>query len=146
MLPYSVNSHPFMDVRRSLKRGVILIPWIQKAGAGANFSFLIPPMSYPYHGQYPDEYSTPSTPRDPFPQWEVLEQHQPQAQGAQMPQHQDIQLNQPSPLTPIQTTPLYAQHLQLDPEPYIPSQDSPLTEHPGGVLLHHVPQLSHHDR
>ncbi|KAF8901952.1 hypothetical protein CPB85DRAFT_1322472 [Mucidula mucida] len=76
--------------------------------------------------QYPDEYSTPPTPRD-FPQWEVLDQqqHQPQAQGSQLPQ-QDVL--QPSPLTPSHT-PLYAQHLQLDQqEQFVPSQASPVDD------------------
>ncbi|KAK0204291.1 hypothetical protein DFS33DRAFT_1338317 [Desarmillaria ectypa] len=63
-------------------------------------------MSYPYHGQYSEEYSTPSTPREPFPSWEVIE-HQPQAQQ----QSEPVFPGQLSPLTPT-LTPMYTQTVQ----------------------------------
>lgn len=107
-------------------------------------SFLRPTMSYSFHPQFSDEYSTPSTPRELYstaPNWDILNEQQPQAQGAQMPT-QD--LGQPSPLTPLQSTPTYAQHLQLESEPYASGHVSPIDD---SVRLHPVhPSFYHHER
>ncbi|KAK0191957.1 hypothetical protein F5146DRAFT_1037747 [Armillaria mellea] len=62
-------------------------------------------MSYPYHGQYSEQYSNPSTPREAFPSWEVIE-HQPQAQ-----QPEPVFTGQLSPLTPT-LMPIYTQNVQ----------------------------------
>ncbi|KAK0477946.1 hypothetical protein IW261DRAFT_1484662 [Armillaria novae-zelandiae] len=62
-------------------------------------------MSYPYHGQYSEQYSNPSTPREAFPSWEVIE-HQPQAQ-----QSEPVFTGQLSPLTPT-LMPIYTQNVQ----------------------------------
>ncbi|KIY70448.1 hypothetical protein CYLTODRAFT_488118 [Cylindrobasidium torrendii FP15055 ss-10] len=96
-------------------------------------------MSFPFHTQYADEYSTPTTPRDnniPFslPPWDAIEHQQHQPLGGQMPQ-QD--LSQHSPLTPLHNTPTFAQHLQE--EAYVSSRDSPASDH---SRVHQVAQLS----
>lgn len=64
-------------------------------------------MSYPYHGQYSEQYSNPSTPREAFPSWEVIE-HQPQAQ-----QSEPVFTGQLSPLTPT-LMPIYTQNVQSE--------------------------------
>src|SRR5690606_12602076 len=57
-------------------------------------------MSYPYNqfqGATPDNYSTPSTPRDVFPQWDTIEQQdilQHQQHQQQQQSQQDQQLSQ----------------------------------------------------
>ncbi|TFK28502.1 hypothetical protein FA15DRAFT_665201 [Coprinopsis marcescibilis] len=99
-------------------------------------------MSYPY-GQYPggDNYSTPSTPHDAFPQWDTIEREQQDMQDQQQQQHQ--QQHQQSASTSQQPTVLASDlhspipggfpptiHLEETP-PIVPSHDD-------SVLLHQV--------
>lgn len=84
-------------------------------------------MSYPYHGQYPEDYSTPSTPHDvPYPQWEVIEQRE---SPPQIPPDQQQQQHQASPLQPQPPLLSPQQHyttIQLEhPEHVVPSQSIP---------------------
>jgi hypothetical protein len=107
---------------------------------------LATPMSFPY-GQYPSEnYSTPSTPLEAFPQWETLERDEQQSHSQQQQQEQQeqgaAQHQQPSELH-LQTSPPPPpqQHYQTirleEPVPLVPSQQR--TAHDNlPVRLHHV--------
>ena len=75
-------------------------------------------MSYPHHGQYPENYSEPSTPHG-YAQWE-LEQPQQHQQFQQQPQQAEI-VTSPVPSFQSNTT---IQLEEVPPERIVPSQTS----------------------
>ena len=98
-------------------------------------------MSFPF-GQFPaDNYSTPSTPHEPFPQWDTIERemHQQLEEQQQQQQQQQPQGDLHSP-----TQPSTYQTIQLEEPPHVvPSQapqrahdDTPILLHPVHAMLH----------
>ncbi|KAF8886129.1 hypothetical protein BD779DRAFT_1441837 [Infundibulicybe gibba] len=84
-------------------------------------------MSYPY-GQFPAEnYSTPSTPHDQYPQWETVEREQ-----------QSQQLEHHSPAQP-QSYPI----IQLEEPPHVVPSQQPESHDNAPVRLHHVHTRGH---
>ncbi|KAF4563722.1 hypothetical protein EYR36_002963 [Pleurotus pulmonarius] len=93
---------------------------VPDAAVGINESsyFQMLAMSYPHHGQYPENYSEPSTPHG-YAQWE-LEQPQQHQQFQQQPQQAELV---PSPVPSFQSN-TTIQLEEVPPERIVPSQTS----------------------
>ncbi|KAJ7698557.1 hypothetical protein B0H17DRAFT_323390 [Mycena rosella] len=91
-------------------------------------------------GQYPDEYSAPSTPRDPsYPQWE--QQPQQESQHSQEHLQQPLEHSQQSQQGLEQPQQQHHQPLPLPP----PSQPSMYLEDPQHLVPSQIPQRGTHD-